>query len=134
MTRILVIDDQAQTDRYPIFKLALEGHDVTYLTSFPTAWSIFEGFQAISWDNDLGNGVDVVEKLTGLFWRNPGLFTHLFSQKTHLIHTANVVAQMRLFNLFNDMAAYAECSGIKVHMLPIGQDYNAAQINRCLAL
>ena len=82
--RILVIDDQAGTERKPTFEAALKDHTATYLTYYPTQNSIFSGYEAISWDNDLGAGGDVVFKLSKLFWQNQGLFNVLFCDKIHL--------------------------------------------------
>lgn len=124
--RILVIDDQAGTERKPTFEAALQDHAATYLTYLPTQNSIYTGYEAISWDNDLGAGGDVVFTLAKMFWQNQGLFNVLFCDKIHLIHSANPIAANRLKSMF-------ETVGAKAILIPIGS-YTRDQVNRNLAL
>ena len=115
-----------ETERKPTFEAALKNHQATYLTHYPTQSSIFTSYDAISWDNDLGPGGDVVLTLSKMFWRNQGLFNILFCDKIHLIHSANPVAAERLHSMF-------EAIGAKSVLIPIGS-YNNVQVNRNLAV
>ena len=125
--KILVIDDQAGTERKPIFEEALRGHEVRYLTYYPsTQNSIFTDYDVISWDNDLGATRDVLFHLSRIFWQNQALFNVLFCDKIHLIHSANPVAAHRLQSMF-------ESIGAKAVQIPIGS-YSSDQVNRNLTL
>jgi hypothetical protein len=124
--RILVIDDQARTERAEKFQAALVDHDVTYLTSFPATWDIFHGYEVICWDNDLGDGEDVVARLRVLCWDDPETFRSVFGKKTHIVHSANPIAAERLISLFE--AAHSKA--IKLHIWNFTYD----QINRNLTL
>ena len=124
--RILVIDDQGRTDRAGLFDAALADHTPTYLSTFPASWGLFCGYEAISWDNDLGEDGDVVDRLRVLCWDNPELFKQLFKDKRHIIHSANPVAASRMESLF-------QAAGARVFRVPIGK-YDYDQINRNLTI
>lgn len=112
MPNILVIDDQARSERSHFFDALGTESEVTRLTSFPTVWSIFNGFDHIYWDNDLGEGVDVVKKLTELYWSDPDMFSALFQHKRHIVHSANTIANERIVSLLRSIGAKAESQPI----------------------
>lgn len=102
MTRILVVDDQALTERAAQFR-TLKG-DVTCVTAFP-AWDTFWDFDTIYWDNDLGEPLDVVDQLKAMLREDHEQFCLLFDRKTHIVHSANPVAARRIKDLFEDIGA-----------------------------
>lgn len=102
---ILVIDDQACSERARLFDTIEHEGAVTRLTSFPAVMSIFNGFDKIYWDNDLGNGVDVIRMLGTLYWTDPDLFTATFKNKQHVVHSANPIANDRIVSMLKSIGA-----------------------------
>jgi len=111
--RILVLDDQGLAEREETFRRAFASPELelTIWTALPADPTAFQGFDVISWDNDLGDGVDVVRWLSIMFWTEPGQFQKLFKSQFHLVHSANIIAADRMLQIFRDMGADAErCS------------------------
>jgi len=114
--RILVLDDQGLAEREHIFRAALPSTDMTIWTKFPRDVEYFDLFDVISWDNDLGDGQDVIERLKSLFWALPNDFERHFSHQYHIVHSANPPAAERLVQLFRDIGAEADrCSILDYH-------------------
>ena len=109
--KILVIDDQAFTERSEKFEHLKTLGEVVLYDSFPS-WNFFEGFDIICWDNDLGGSSETVNELRLLSWEDHDKFVALFKDKFHIIHSANNVAGPRLHRLFTDIGAKALLFGI----------------------
>lgn len=117
--RILVLDDQGLAEREHIFRAAFPTSPTLYLTiwtKFPPDFEYFDMFDVISWDNDLGDGSDVIERLKSLLWVLPNRFEKHFSHQYHIVHSANPAAAERLVQLFRDIGAQADqCSILNYH-------------------
>ena len=110
--RVLVVDDQCFTDRKAIFRSALHHHEVVMSPRFPADATMFELFDLISWDNDLGGDDEVIHHLNKMYWQFPEQFRQAFLKQQHIVHSANPVAADRIVDLFLSIGARAHCCHI----------------------
>ena len=85
--KVIVIDDDGLDIRYNVFN--------EYYTKLVPA-------DVVSWDNDLGDGIDVISKVRQFQWEDYDKLYNVLSNKTHIIHSMNQVASDNLYNIFNN--------------------------------
>ena len=107
--KVIVIDDDGLDIRYNVFneyytKLAISKNkilDLVIFTSFPDI-DLLVPADVVSWDNDLGDGIDVISKVRQFQWEDYDKLYNVLSNKTHIIHSMNQVASDNLYNIFNN--------------------------------
>ena len=119
--QVLFIDDQPEI-RCEAARSFFGGCELTHMMEIPGS---FEGYDIISFDNDLGTDVDVVTEIHRRLWGQSDTkdavqgqeFIDQISDKQIVIHSMNPIASLELYNKFKSAGINASIVPFSIMLL-----------------